>query len=102
MLLLLHCIITRFLDPVKITKEGQYNLNSLKEIKGNYDFIIQNQSHNLFSVTDSFLGLDEDDRGCQNEEPYTNCTTRSYLRRVTQKCGCLPFALGVLEVKFIF
>ena len=41
-----------------------------------------------------------DVRECQNEEPYTNCTTRSYLRRVTQKCGCLPFALGVLEVKF--
>ena len=58
----------------------------------------QEQSNNLISVTDSFLGLDDEDKGCQNEEPYTNCTTRAYLRRVTQKCGCLPFALGVLEV----
>ena len=44
MLLLSQWIITKLLDPVKITKEGQYNLNSLKEIKGNYTFIIQEQS----------------------------------------------------------
>ena len=60
---------------MKLIGEGEYNLNALKEIK----------------VTDDFLGLDQDVRQCQNEEPLTNCTTRHHLKTILEKCGCLPF-----------
>ena len=61
--------------------EGEYNLNVLKDIK----------------VTESFLGLDKDVRGCQNDEPYDNCTTRHYLDTILNNCGCLPFMLRPSE-----
>ena len=43
------------------------------------------------NVTDSFLGLDQDIRECQNEEPAENCTTRIYHETMLRECGCLPF-----------
>ena len=52
-----------FLDPVELIGEGQYNLNTLKEIV----------------VTDSFLGLPEKDKSCQNVETYNDCITRHSL-----------------------
>ena len=42
-------------------------------------------------VTDSFLGLDSDVKGCNMEETFENCTTKIYIETVKQKCGCLPF-----------
>ena len=57
--------------------EGKYNLNAIKEIK----------------VTDSFLGLDMEDKGCQNEEPIENCTTRHYIETLLHQCSCLPLKL---------
>ena len=63
-------------EPVKLIGEGQYNLNDLKEIK----------------VTDSYLGLDHDVRGCQHtNEPVLNCKTRKYMESLLKKCDCLPF-----------
>ena len=44
------------------------------------------------SVTDSFLSLDKDIRGCQ-EESYDECTTRKYMNTLMNKCQCLPFHL---------
>ena len=61
--------------------EGEYNMNVLKEIK----------------VTYSFLGLDEDTKGCQNEETLHNCTTRLYIDSILKECGCLP--LNIASVK---
>ena len=58
--------------------EGEYNMNVLKEIK----------------VTDSFLGLDADTKGCQNEEPLHNCTTRHYIDSILNECGCLPLYMA--------
>ena len=55
--------------------EGEYNQDALKEI----------------IVTDSYLGLDQDIRGCQNDEPFDNCTTRQYINKIQEECGCLPF-----------
>ena len=63
------------LEPVHLVGEGEYNLNALKEIKS----------------TESYLGLDEDVRECQNDEPQDNCTTRHYVDSLMQQCGCLPF-----------
>ena len=60
---------------------GEYNLNNIKEIE----------------VTSSYLGLDQDVRSCQNEEPFYNCTTRHYLDELLNKCGCLPFNIRLME-----
>ena len=57
--------------------EGEYNLNDLKEI----------------IVTDYFLGLNEDTRECQNEEPLLNCTTRHYMEYISKECGCMPISM---------
>ena len=68
-------------ETVKLIGQGEYNLNALKEI----------------SVTDDFLGLDQDVRQCQHEEPLNNCTTRQYLDTMLGECGCLPFNIGFLQ-----
>ena len=57
----------------------EYNLNALTEIQ----------------VTDSYLGLDQDLRKCQNEEPFYNCTTRTYIDTIFEECGCFPFHMKV-------
>ena len=41
-------------------------------------------------MTESYLGLDQETRECQNKEPFYNCTTRAYLEIVLKVCGCLP------------
>ena len=68
-------ILLFLLEPLKLFGEGDYNLNVVKEVK----------------VTDSFLGLDSDVKGCNMEETFENCTTKIYVETVKQKCGCLPF-----------
>ena len=62
--------------------EGEYNLNDLKEIM----------------VTESYLGLDQEERGCQNEETLDNCTSRQYHNTILEKCGCLPLNIRPSEV----
>ena len=62
---------------MKLRGEGEYNLNALKKIK----------------VTDSYLDLNQDVRGCQNNVDILNCTTRNYIDTHLRKCGCLPFNL---------
>ena len=61
-------------ETVKLVKEGDYNLNVLKKV----------------IATDSFLGMDQEIIGCQDSEPYYNCTTRQYINKIMGKCGCLP------------
>ena len=72
-----------FAEPVKLVGEGKYNLDAVKEIK----------------VTDSFLGMDMEDKGCQIEESLENCTTRNHIETLLHQCGCLPFRLKYLETK---
>ena len=64
-----------------LSGEGEYNLNILKEI----------------TVTHAFLELDENTRGCQNVEPFDNCTTRFFLNSLKEICGCIPKAINVLS-----
>ena len=52
-------------------------MNSLKEIK----------------VTESYMGLDQDIRGCQIEETFDNCTSRFYIENLRKHCECLPFQI---------
>ena len=48
-------------------------------------------------VTDSFMGLDEDARSCQNIETYDDCNTRLHLKNLRQECGCVPLSLKLSE-----
>ena len=61
--------------------EGEYNLNIVTEEK----------------VTESFLGMDQSVRGCQNEEHYDECTTRQYIEKMKEKCGCLPLSSALSD-----
>ena len=62
---------------MKLIGEGKYNLNAVKEIK----------------VTESFLGLNMEDRACQNEATIENCTTRHYINDLLEQCDCLPLSI---------
>ena len=73
------CICIIFKDSVQLTGEGEYNLNIIKEER----------------VTESFLGLNQDVRGCQNEEHYDECTTRQFIENMRGKCGCLPLSIAL-------
>ena len=72
-------------EAVKFIGEGEYNLNVLKEIK----------------VTDSYLGLDQRERGCQNEESPDTCTTRKYHKTILGKRGCLPVNIRLFNEVFL-
>ena len=53
-------------------------------------------------ATESFLGLDQRTKKCQNVEPYDDCTTRQLLNKIKEKCGCLPLSIGMPDkVKMI-
>ena len=59
-----------------------YDLNVVKEIK----------------VTDSYMGLDEMDRQCQNNEKLQECKTKQYVDALLNDCGCLPLSINILNV----
>ena len=65
------------LELVKLIGEGEYNLDAIKETM----------------VTESYLGLDQDVTGCQNQESIDSCKTRRYLDTLLGNCGCLPFSI---------
>ena len=50
-------------------------------------------------VKDSFFTLEEDIRGCQDDEPFDDCTTRNYVKALTKICGCFPFHLKLETTK---
>ena len=73
-------------DPVVMIGGGEYNLNDIKDIK----------------TTESYLGLDQDTRECQNKEHHYNCTTRQYVDTILGQCGCLPLSIKLSnEVSYI-
>jgi len=73
-----HSIIVNTIEPMELSLNMKHYFNVIKEI----------------SVTDSFLSLDKDIRGCQ-EESYDKCTTRKYMNTLMNKCQCLPFQFRV-------
>lgn len=62
---------------LEIVGEGEYNLNVVDEVR----------------VTDSFLGLHKDVRGCQTKELLIDCKTQEYKKKVLEYCHCLPLKL---------
>ena len=73
-------MINDFVEPVQLTGDGEYNLNNLKVI----------------TVTDSFLGLDENNRGCQDKKAF-NCSTQKHIDTFLDKCGCLPLNMKLSD-----
>ena len=73
------------LEEVKLIGEGEYNLNALKEVQ----------------ATESFLGLDQEVTGCQNEESLHNCSTRKHINTLVEQCGCLPFNIRLSDEVYI-
>ena len=65
-----------FVEPLKLSLDKKYFLNVIKEI----------------SVTDSFLSMDKDLRGCQKES-YDKCTTTKYINALMNECQYLPFQM---------
>ena len=69
---------------MQLSGEGKYNLNVLKEIE----------------VSDDFLGLDQEQKECQNETTLQECKSKLYIDTLLDKCGCLPLGLRISnEVK---
>ena len=66
---------------MKLIGEGEYNLDAIKETM----------------VTESYLGLDQDVTGCQNQESIDSCKTRRHLETLLETCGCLPFNIKLLK-----
>ena len=71
------CLI--LLEPLILYGEGEYNLNSVKEIK----------------ALDSFYSLDIEDQGCQTQESIIDCQTRYYMDSIVDACGCLPLSIRI-------
>ena len=53
-------------------------------------------------VTDSFLGLEKETRGCQTDESYENCTTNAFVEKSLELCGCLPFNIRQTEKVYFY
>jgi len=73
----------RLTEPLNLMGEGKYHMNSILEIK----------------VTESYLGLDMEHRGCQNDEPIETCSTRNYIDNIIEYCGCLPLSIATSKLK---
>ena len=66
---------------MKLQLGYEYKLDSISEIK----------------VSNSFLGISEDDRGCLNDEKHKNCTTRYFVETALKLCHCLPFQIRTTD-----
>ena len=87
--LIIHQIIlqnTKSLEQVILHGEGEFNLDAIKEIQ----------------VTQSFLGLEPNVRGCQSREPFYNCTTRHYIDQFLRdfRAGCWSCTIGTKRKSF--
>ena len=63
--------------PEKFYGSGSIKIKGVKQIQ----------------VTDHYLHLDLQTRGCQNETTYEDCVTELYLELLMEECKCLPFNL---------
>ena len=79
-------LFNNYVDPEQLNGEGFYDLNRF----------IQEE------VTESFLGLDQAVKECQNEEHYDECTTRQYIENMKDECGCLPLSIALSDKVNLF
>ena len=64
-------------EPLSLADEGNYALTAVKDI----------------DVTEIFLGLDEKQKHCQNEETAEDCWMKIYFKEGFEKCKCTPYGL---------
>ena len=71
------------LEPVKLSGEGEYNLDVIKEIR----------------LTESYHELEQNVKGCEDkiDEPFDNCTTKNYINTLMEECRCLPFHIRLSD-----
>ena len=69
--------------PEKFYGSGSIRIKGIKEIK----------------VTDEYLGLNSQTKGCQNETTYEDCVTEVYIDMLKKECDCLPFNLQNLSTE---
>ena len=62
-------------------RAGSYAMTSLKKMTG----------------TDSFLKQTDEEKKCRIET-LEDCQARSYIDRVQEKCGCVPWALSTAQL----
>ena len=62
---------------MKLFGEGNYALSAIKEV----------------DVTDAFLGLDEEDKLCQNVETFLECQANEFIKIGLEKCNCTPYEI---------
>ena len=66
-----------FAEPDIFYGNGTIRIKGVKQVK----------------VTDDYLSLDLQTRGCQNDSTYEDCVTEVYLDLLKEECDCLPFHL---------
>ena len=54
------------------------------------------------SVTDSFLGLDEDIRKCQRKDKFEKCVLTNSVDNMLKECGCVPLHIATMQDKVVF
>ena len=71
------------LEPVKLSGEGEYNLDVIKEIR----------------LTESYHELEKDIKGCEDkiDKPFDNSTTKNYINTLVEECRCLPFHIRLSD-----
>ena len=62
------------------------------ELVGDFEFALK--IFKEISVTESFMGLGDNDRGCQSVEVQKNCTLQKYVQ-TKSNCECLPLHLAL-------
>ena len=73
------------LDSLSLQSGKEYNLNVVKEVE----------------VTQDFLGMEENERNCQNYESFDNCKSRLYFAKLKNTCKCIPFHMMELTYQVI-
>ena len=66
-----------FAVPEKFYGSGNIRIKGVKQVQ----------------VTNDYLRLDMQTRGCQIESTYEDCVTDLYLDMLNEECNCLPFNL---------
>ena len=60
--------------PLKLFGEGNYAITDIQDV----------------SVSEEFLGLDTDTRGCHRNSELEECETKTYREKMKDECGCIP------------
>ena len=63
--------------PLRITGPGHYGLTNIKQVR----------------VTEELLGMDMEDRKCQNSSLPLDCLTKQRLDLASSRCQCVPIGL---------